>query len=723
MADIRTTTTYYVHPTDPNLLNIHKAMQFNSTGQPVVRVHVDGISLEGDVIVDTVSLSSSTLAALETVTISNTSFAITNFPTTSTVYQGTTPWVTTITNWPALQYVNGTVYAIQSGTWNVGVTGSVSVNNSVTITNTSFAITNFPTTSTVYQGTNPWNITGTVNIGTMPEVEIKNDVGNPVPVSANTSSNSSSNPVYVSADISNTSPITVAQSDVAVTAFDEPLAVSITPVIQADAMYGLDADFWVTTQLNSGTVQVTQDTTWQVSSGTSPGGYARLATAKYMTYQPGQGSMYRWTAAFTTATNTTNAGTKQAFGVNNIVQNTGPIDREDGYSFGYSGSTANDASRRIGILHRYAGRAETRSLTITVAPTGAQTATITLNSVPYTVNITAPTNGSGVYYTANQIANALKAIPELDNTWDFEGCNGVITFTYYSPGPKSGTYSFSSSGVGTLAQGTFAQVYAGATPQDTWTYVDSWDNQSIQFDPSKINVFGVDFRWLGAGRVRFFMEDPATGKMVLVHTQRWAGQHLVPHLNKPSLRLTYRSGTTNPAITPSQNVVVTGSSVFGAIQGVINQTGSSQAWYNIDSTTRAKDVVWHLLSLQNPLVRGSNVNKASIIMQTLTVAAQGNDPSVVYIVKNARGLSDVLVFQSIPNATNAMFVQYSASPLTENLALDRVNNVQTLGINGTAQFDLIPYNLSLSPGETVSVFISSSNALNRTATGMTWKVD
>lgn len=567
------------------------------------------------------------------------------------------------------------------------------------------------------------NSIGNVRITDMPgvtvvgNVEITNDLGNPIPISRNTSVNSSTNPIYVSSE-GNT--VTVSQADVAVTAFDEPLAVGITPVIQADAMYGLDADFWVKTELNNGNVAVTADTTWQVSSGTSAGGYARLATAKYMTYQPGQGSMFRWTAAFTTAGG---ANTKAAFGIDNIVQNTGPIDREDGYSFGYSGSTANDASRRIGILHRYAGRAETRSLTITVAPTGAQTATITLNSVAYTVNITAPTNGSGVNYTANQIATALKAIPELDNTWDLEGCNGVVTFTYYSPGAKSGTYSFSSSGTGTLAAGTFAQVYAGATPQDTWTYVDSWDNQSIQFDPSKMNVFGVDFRWLGAGRVRFFMENPATGKMVLVHTQLWAGKHLVPHLNKPSLRLVYRSGTTNPAITPSQNVVVTGSSVFGGIQGVINQTGSSQAWYNIDSTTRAKDTVWHLMSLQNPLVRGSNVNKSSIIVQTLTVAAQGNDPSVVYIVKNARGLSDVLVFQAIPNSTNAMFVQYSASLLSENLTLDRVNNIQTLGINGTAQFDLIPYNLSLSPGETVSFFISSSNALNRTAVGATWKVD
>lgn len=209
-------TTAYEHPQESNLLNIHKTMQYNNSGQPVARVHVDGITLEGDVIVDTVSLSSSTLAALETITISNTSFAITNFPTTSTVYQGTISWITTITNWPALQYVNGTLYAVQSGTWSVGVTGNitvdnftstvniasmpavtgtVSVSNTLTISNTSFAVTNFPTTSTVYQGTNPWTITGTVNIGTMPEVEIKNDTGNPVPISGNVTATITGTPV------------------------------------------------------------------------------------------------------------------------------------------------------------------------------------------------------------------------------------------------------------------------------------------------------------------------------------------------------------------------------------------------------------------------------------------------------------------------------------------------------------------------------------------------
>jgi hypothetical protein len=240
-------STGYVHPDEPNLLNIHKAMTYDETGEPHLRVTLgsDNITITGDVnLVDTVSVNStpedpvhvhltevgtSGLLAVPylpiggTVTVTNTSFAITNFPTTSTVYQGTSPWVTTVTNWPALQYVNGTLYAVQSGTWSVGVTGTVSVSNftstvnvasmpavsgtvaisslpaitgtvvvsnftstvrvdnfptsvtvtnftstvfvsnTLTISNTSFAVTNFPTTSTVYQGTDPWRVSGDFN--------------------------------------------------------------------------------------------------------------------------------------------------------------------------------------------------------------------------------------------------------------------------------------------------------------------------------------------------------------------------------------------------------------------------------------------------------------------------------------------------------------------------------------------------------------------------------
>ena len=549
----------------------------------------------------------------------------------------------------------------------------------------------------VTQGTDPWMVEGNVNAVVTQGTDPWMVEGNIIVTGGN---------------------ITTTVDPAEKTAFQEPLAITITPVIQADGVYGLDPDIWGNTELNGGNITTTGLSTWQVNSGTSAGGYARLATNKYMTYQPGQGSMFRWTASFTA--NDTN---KNALGVANIVQTTGPIDREDGYAIGYSGSTSTANSNRaqkLGLLHRVGGKTEIRTLTITQQNTGAQTATITLNDAVYTISLA---TSSSTAYCAAQIAKLLKAQTVPNYTWDIEACNNTVTFTYYSPGSKNGVYSFSSTGTGTPAAGTFARTQTGVTPSDTWTYVDQWDNQSIEFDPTKLNVWALDFRWLGAGIVRLFMEDPATGQMTLMHIQKWASTQTFPHLVNPSLRLVYRSGTTNPAITPSQNVQVSGSSVMAGIQGQISQTTSSQSYYSLDGSSRAKDVVHHVLSIQNPFVRNGGVNKGSLRLQDMSVGLKSVDPAVVYMIKNCVGTSDLLVFNPLPNTTNFNFAQYSVSVVSENLALDQISLVQTVGVGGGAQFDLLPYNFVLSPGETISLFISSTTSFNSSTVGISWVVD
>lgn len=581
---------------------------------------------------------------------------------------------------------SGNINANVSGNVNANVTGNVGIVGNVNVT----------------QGTNPWVI------------------------SRNNSVNSAGNPIYIDGNISGGN-VTATNDPTALTAFQEPLAVGITPLLQGSSVYGLDPDFWSTTKLRGGDVTSTTYNLFQVSSGTSPGGYARLATSQYATYQPGQGMMFRWTAAFTNATNEY-SGTKNASGITNIVQNTGPIDRESGFSIGYSGQTGTDpvtnADRtKIGILHRRAGFAETRQLTITTYPTGSQTATITLNGTAFTVSLTASTSTT---YTAHQIASLLKENATASNLWDIQACDSIVTFVYYSPGAQSGTYSFSSTGTGTLAVGSFSQLQAGATPVDTWTYIDDWNGKvPASFDPAKLNVYGLDFRWLGAGRIRFFMEDPETGELVVIHSIVWTRDQtgLYPHIRNPAMRIVYRSGTTNTAITPSQNVVVSGASIMAGIQGIVNQTGMSQGYYSLNTSGFAKDTINHLISIQNPIIRNGLVNKSSLVIQDMTVSAQGNDPSIIFIVKNPVGTSNLLLFNPLPAADNTHFAQYSTTTVTEDLTQDNPANIQTLGINSSSQFDLRSFNITLAPGDIISVFITSTNALTRTGVAITWRVD
>ena len=114
-------STGYVHPDEPNLLNIHKALTYDpANGEPHLRVTLgsDNITVSGNV------------NLVEAVRVNNTEAQ--RIPV----------------------YIVGNVLAV---TGNVGVSGNVNVNN-------------FPTS---------------FNIGTMPEVEIKNDSGNPIPVTGN----------------------------------------------------------------------------------------------------------------------------------------------------------------------------------------------------------------------------------------------------------------------------------------------------------------------------------------------------------------------------------------------------------------------------------------------------------------------------------------------------------------------------------------------------------
>ena len=130
------------------------------------------------------------------------------------------------------------------------------------------------------------------------------------------------------------------------------------------------------------------------------------------------------------------------------------------------------------------------------------------------------------------------------------------------------------------------------------------------------------------------------------------------------------------------------------------------------------------MTIQNPYVRSGVLNKSQLVMQDMTVSAQGQDPMIIYIVKNAAAVNDPLEFNAIPGHGNPYwFAQYSVTSTYTALGSENINNVQTLGINGSSQFDLMRFNLTCAPGDTFSVFITSSSQINRTSVGVTWRVD
>jgi len=194
-------STNYVHPDESNLLNIHKAMDYDADGKPVLRVDIGSdININGDVnIPGTVTVNSTPEDSVHThITEVGTSgiLAVPYMPIGGTVSIGSDGTVSLSANTlSALENISATV----SGTVELGAT-TLSALENIGVTGTFWQATQpvsiatmptTPVTGTFWQATQP------VSIDSLPEIEIKNDSGNPIPISATTAANSLANPIFI----------------------------------------------------------------------------------------------------------------------------------------------------------------------------------------------------------------------------------------------------------------------------------------------------------------------------------------------------------------------------------------------------------------------------------------------------------------------------------------------------------------------------------------------
>jgi len=115
------------------------------------------------------------------------------------------------------------------------------------------------------------------------------------------------------------------------TAFGEIRMSEMTPQIQTSFVYGINLSLITTGITGSGSV-TSSDSMIVVQTGAGSNSSGEITTIKPVKYNPGQGSLVRFTGIYT-------------LGVSGNTQWIGPLDDEDGFAFGYSGTS-------FGILRR-----------------------------------------------------------------------------------------------------------------------------------------------------------------------------------------------------------------------------------------------------------------------------------------------------------------------------------------------------------------------------------
>ena len=102
-------------------------------------------------------------------------------------------------------------------------------------------------------------------------------------------------------------------------------------------------------------------------------------------------------------------------------------------------------------------------------------------------------------------------------------------------------------------------------PQTSWN-VDKFNGtglSGVTLNPTKGNVYSIEYQWLGFGAISFFIENPATGFPTLVHIIQYANANTIPSIFNPTLPVMAQViNTTN-----ASNLTLSTSSAMGMVEG------------------------------------------------------------------------------------------------------------------------------------------------------------
>jgi hypothetical protein len=371
-------------------------------------------------------------------------------------------------------------------------------------------------------------------------------------------------------------------------------------VVEGSAYYNLIPANFRTFSNGSGAV-VAENGEFKASSGTSLGDYGTMQSFRSVSAVYGSSIGVIFGARFPS---------------NDPLcwQGAGMFTIADELSFGYNGSN-------FGVWHRYGGLAEVRTLTITGAAGGSETASVELNGTAYSVPITSGT----VQHNAKEVADYLQANQEA---FDCFQVDDAVEISAKSDSPKTGAFTFSSS----TATAAFATVTTGVAKTNDFIAQTSF-NGSVpsNFDPSKGNNYKIIFSD-GYGAANFFIYDKEERRFTLAHSVKWESEEK-PILTNPSLHVGFYAA----ALSSISNVDVYASHFKGFVHADRDQTRNPRAEKNSQTVTTS---LTNVLTIRNRRVYNGRVNQAEIEPSVITVASESSKNVQVEIRANATVTGD-----------------------------------------------------------------------------------
>ena len=292
------------------------------------------------------------------------------------------------------------------------------------------------------------------------------------------------------------------------------------------------------------------------------------------------------------------------------------------------------------------------------------------------------------------------------------GIGGIVRFTAIYDTPVAD--SIQQVGYGNETDGMFfgyigtvfgiIRISGGVTtfiPQSEWS-----EDVFGAFSPQKLNVYQIQFQWLGGGELRFYIESPGFGVMKLVHRIQYANSAIDVSIRNPSLPIQAKVENTGN----TSNLTLKTPSASAGLEGNPDNR-TLKAIQSADDVKAVSTTLIPIVSIRNPVTYEGLTNRLSIqpLWSYFTNVGVNQAIATFRILLNPT-LTDPVWSQLVPGGAPAE-ADISATAITGGQQVTAI----TAGQNDTVQLDVQDFESSLVPGDILSIAAIATKATTAAA--------
>lgn len=302
------------------------------------------------------------------------------------------------------------------------------------------------------------------------------------------------------------------------------------------------------------------------------------------------------------------------------------------------------------------------------------------------------------------------------------GVGSVARFTAMFTSPVASTEQYiglmDETGSSETFKNGLAVGYTGTTfglhrwKNDTLTTVNQEDwldpldgsgPSGMTLDHTKLNIFVIRFRYLGAGIIELLLEDSATGNFILAHRVYYTNRFTEPHSFNPNYRFTIFSDNEST----TSDLVVSCASYSYFVEGETRYKDFQTPKFSTPISSKTNITTeTNIVTIRNKSTYASKTNFINILINSISVSEEASQPSnqcELRILKNAT-LGGSPSYSDIDTTDSVIEYDTAGTTITGGTQL---GVIFLSGKNDKQNMNYIDLNIIVNPGETLTLAVSS----------------